>query len=159
MGTVNITGMTREQLLQMHAAGRVFQERADTALMPWDIRAPSPVIGQDINEYRRDLAVKLKKLLPENHELRKVQYRALNDAALDALEPQLHAAVRAEANNPNTVPPGEFRKVIDVDQAGGKSVRWIGQESFVKEMGRPGRHVTSFRTDQGFIDASGRPLR
>ena len=107
--------MNRDQLLQMQRSGRVYQERADNALMPWDQRAPSPVLGEDIAKYRRDLCVKLKKLLPEGHEFRKVQYRALNDSALDALEPQLLRAVHAEAHNPDTVPPGEFRKVIEVD--------------------------------------------
>jgi hypothetical protein len=35
-------------------------------------------------------------------------------------------------------------------------VKWIGQESFVKEFTRPGRRVTSFMHR---YDASGRPLR
>jgi len=151
--------MNRDQLLQMQRSGRVYQERADNALMPWDQRAPSPVLGEDIAKYRRDLCVKLKKLLPEGHEFRKVQYRALNDSALDALEPQLLRAVHAEAHNPDTVPPGEFRKVIEVDQGGTRITKCVGQESFVKAMGRPGRRVLSFRTDQGFVDASGRGLR
>jgi hypothetical protein len=103
--------MSRDQLLQMQASGRVFQERADNALQPWDLRAPHPVLGEDIATYRRDLAVKLKRQLPEGHELRKVQYRRLDDATLSAFEPQLYRAVAAEAHNPNTVPRGEFRRV------------------------------------------------
>ena len=35
----------------------------------------------------REELVRIKKLLPDNHELRKVQIRALRDDALDALEP------------------------------------------------------------------------
>ena len=89
--------MTREQLLQAQASARVFQERADDALSPWDIRAPAPVLGQDVREYRRDLAVKLKRMLPEEHELRKVQYRRLDDATISIFEPQLYRAVQAEA--------------------------------------------------------------
>src|SRR5258708_1309333 len=61
MGTISVSGMTREQLLQMQASGRVFQERADNALQPWDIRAPAPVLGEDVGKYRRDLAVKLRR--------------------------------------------------------------------------------------------------
>jgi len=122
----------------------------------WDIRAPAPVLGQDVAKYRRDLAVKLKRQLPDGHELRQVQYRALNDSALDALEPQLYQAVSAEAHNPNTVPPGEFRKVIEVDQGGTRITKFIGQQSFVKEFTRPGRRVVSF---MHAYDASGRPLR
>jgi hypothetical protein len=57
--------MDRDQLLQMQRSGRVYQERADNALAPWDQRAPAPVLGEDIAKYRRDLCVKLKRLLPD----------------------------------------------------------------------------------------------
>jgi hypothetical protein len=151
--------MTREQLLQMQASGRVYQERYDNALAPWDQRAPAPVLGQSIDDYRRDTLVKIKKLLPRGHELRKVKVYELRNDVIDVLEPQLLKACRTEAYNADSVPPGEMRRVVEVDQGGTKIVRWIGQESFVKEMGRPGRRVVSFRTDQGFVDASGRALR
>jgi hypothetical protein len=118
--------MSRAQLLQAQAAARVFQERADNALQPWNIRAPAPVLGQDVHEYRRDLAVKLKKQLPEDHKLRKVQYRRLDDDILANFEPQLYAAVHAEAHNPATVLPGEMRKVEKVNQGGTKFVEYIG---------------------------------
>jgi hypothetical protein len=136
--------MTRDQLMQMQNSARIYQERADNALQPWDIRAPHPVLGEDIAKYRRDLAVKLKKQLPEAHELRQVQYRALNDSALSALEPQLYRAVHAEAHNPSTVPPGQFRRVVEVDQGGTKITKFIGQQSFVKDFTREGRRVVSF---------------
>jgi hypothetical protein len=151
--------MTHEQLMQMQRSGRIYQERADNALAPWDVRAPAPVLGQRIDAYRRDLCVKLKKMLPEGHEFKNVQYRALNDSALDALEPQLLRAVHAEAHNPATVPPGEFRRVVETDQGGTRIVKFIGQESFVKQFTRSGRRVVSFRTDQGFVNASGHGLR
>jgi hypothetical protein len=147
--------MSREELLQMQASGRVYQERADNALAPWDIRAPHPVLGQRIDEYRRDLCVKLKKQLPEAHKLRQVQYRRLDDQVLSIFEPQLYNAVRAEAHNPNTVPPGEFRRVVKSDANGMKIIEWVGQESFVKAMGRPGRRVQSFRR---LVDHYGRPM-
>jgi hypothetical protein len=70
-------GMSREQLLHAHASARVFQARFDSAFEPWGMRAKAPVIGEDVNDYRRDLAVQGKRLLPENHKLRAVQYRAL----------------------------------------------------------------------------------
>jgi hypothetical protein len=154
-----VDNMTREELMRVQASARVYQERADNALQPWDQRAPAPVLGEDPDKYRRDLAVKLKKQLPDAHELRQVQYRALNDTALSAFEPQLYRAVHDEARNPNTVPPGEFRRVVNIDTNGMKIVEFIGQESFVKAFTRPGRRVTSFRTDHGYLDSRGRPLR
>jgi hypothetical protein len=61
--------------------------------------------------------------------------------------------------NPLTVPKGEIREVVKTDANGLKVRHFIGQESFVKQMGRPGRRVVSFRTDQGYVDASRRGLR
>jgi hypothetical protein len=95
-------------------------------------------------------------LLPEDHELRKVQYKRLDDATLSAFERQLYPAVRNAANDPTSVPAGEMRRVIEVDQGGTKITKWIGRESFVKAFTRPGRRVTSFMHR---YDASGRPLR
>jgi hypothetical protein len=151
-----IDHMSRDQLLQMQASARVYQERADNALAPWDIRAPGPVLGEDINKYRRDLAVKLKRLLPEDHKLRKIPYRRMDDAVLANFEPLLYKAVYDMAHDASSVPPGEMRKVIEMDQGGTRITKWIGQEHFVREMTRPGRRVTSFMHR---YDAAGRPLR
>ena len=153
---MSVANMAYEQLMRMQASGRVYQERADNALEPWDQRAPHPVLGEPIDKYRRDLCVKLKHMLPENHELRKVQFRRMDDYVLGNFEPQLYKAVRDAAHDPSTVPPGQFRRVVEIDQGGTKMVKWIGQESFVKDFTRPGRRVTSFMHR---YDASGRPLR
>jgi hypothetical protein len=83
--------MTREQLLQQQSSARVYQERYDSALAPWGVRANAPVLGQDVEEYRRDHLVRIKRLLPEGHELRRVQIRALPADALEVIEPQLLA--------------------------------------------------------------------
>ena len=61
--------MTREQLLQMHNSARVYQQRYDDAFFAWGVRAKAPTLGEDIDIYRRHLAVMGKKLLPENHDL------------------------------------------------------------------------------------------
>jgi hypothetical protein len=156
---MNMATMTREQILRQQASGRVFQERYDNALQPWDQRAPAPVLGENIDTYRRNTLVKMKKLLPEGHELRQVQIRQISNDVLDVFEPQILQACRAEAYNAASVPLGEMRRVIELDPNGLKIVSYIGQESFVREMGRPGRRVTSFRTSNGFVDATGRALR
>ena len=136
--------MSRDELLQMQASARIYQERADNALQPWDLRAPHPVLGEDIGKYRRDLAVKLKRQLPESHKLRQVQYRRLDDATLSVFEPQLYRAVHDAAHDASSVPPGQFRRVVEVDQGGTKITKWIGQQSFVKDFTREGRRVVSF---------------
>ena len=80
---------TREQLLQAHASARVFQARYDEAFAPWGMRAPEPVIGEPVDDYRRKLAVKAKKLLPDGNELKPVQFRALENDVFEVFEPRL----------------------------------------------------------------------
>jgi hypothetical protein len=74
---------TREQLLQAHASARVYQARYDEAFQPWGMRAPEPVVGEPIDDYRRKLAIKAKKLLPDGNELKPVQFRAVENDVLE----------------------------------------------------------------------------
>ena len=124
-------------------------------------QTPQPTLGQSVNDYRRETLRRLKRTyLPEIHPLHQVQYRSLRSDALPALEPQLLAAVVSEANNPEYVPPGELKKVERLDEYGKvRCVEFVGQESFAKQMMRPGGRVLSFTTDRGRFDASGRALR
>jgi hypothetical protein len=101
----------------------------------------------------------MKRLLPDDHELRNIQVRRMPSDALEVFDPQLCQACRTEAYNPNTVVPGEFRMVPQIDPNGLTIRMFVGPESFVKQMGRPGRRVVSFNTSNGPMDASGRFLR
>ena len=151
--------LSAEQLPYQQQSARLFQERYERALEPWNRRAPSPVLGQSVDSYRRETLVQMKRLLPDDHELRNIQVRRMPSDALDVFDGQLCQACRQEAYNPNTVAPGDFRIVPEVDSNGMKMNRFVGPESFVKQMGRPGRRVVSFNTSNGPMDASGRFLR
>jgi hypothetical protein len=151
--------LSRDQALRMQASARVYQQRYDDALQPWDLRAPAPVLGEPITDYRARLAILAKKQLPEDHQLRKITYRGLDTAIFDNFEPQLLQEVQRAAYDATSVPPGQFRKVTEIATDGMKVVKWIGQESFVKDMGRPGRRVVSFQTPNGRVNASGIPVR
>ena len=131
-------------------AARKFQEFYDNTLRKIGMRAPAPVLGQTVNEYRRDVLVKAKRaFIPRTHELRQFSLDDIRADALQVLEPQLLNACVAEANNPQNVPAGELRKIERLDEYGKvKTIDWIGQESFVKQMMRPGRRVTSFLFDR-----------
>jgi hypothetical protein len=60
----------------------------------------------------------------------------------------------------DTTPIGELRAVTKVDPVTGfKEVRFYGRQSFIADFCRRGRRVTSFRTEHGYVDASGRRLR
>jgi hypothetical protein len=116
--------MTREQLLQMHNSARIYQQRYDDAFSAWGARAKAPVLGENIDSYRRDLAVQGKRLLPEDHQLRAVQYRALNDNAFAALEPQLLKAVSEAARRNDSVPDGTMREIVEQTPTG-KVIRFL----------------------------------
>jgi hypothetical protein len=137
-----------------HFAGcRRWQEHYQNAVASIDGRIPAPVFGQSVNEYRCEVLRLLKRtFLPQNHELYRINYRGLrnDNAALAALEPQLLREVVVQANNPMNVPKGEIREIKEFDRTGTlMSSRFIGQECFVKSMGRPGRRVLGFRFPDG----------
>jgi hypothetical protein len=134
-------------------------------------RPPEPFPGQTVTDYRIEALRSFKQsYLPQTHKLYGVNFRRTrasfrNDAAglnafLSTIEPQVLAACRTEAWNPLHVPKGELKQIEVFDQTGRlKMTEFVGQESFVKAMGRPGRRVASFWTEQGPISASGRYLR
>jgi hypothetical protein len=128
-------------------------------------RARAPVEGEDHWQYRADMAVKAKSNLPKTHELaRNLQLRKLardeNKTAFRAFERQIHDAFDAYVVSADSAPTGEIREIKEYDQTGTlRSSKFIGQNCFVKAMGRPGRRVLSFNTSNGPVDASGRFLR
>ena len=130
-----------------------FQEYYDDTLRKVGMRAPQPTLGQTVNDYRRETLRTIKRtFLPQNHPLYAVQMRQLKADALGVLEPQVLEAAVTEANNPVHVEPGQLRKVEELDEYGKlKTIKWIGPESFVKAMGRPGRRVTSFLFDRSAL--------
>src|SRR6516225_1161740 len=141
-------------------ASRKWQEHYQKEVEDIGLNIPSPVLGQTTNNYRREMMRLLKQtFIPPTHDLYKVQMRSLPDDVLAGFEQMLLPACKTEAFNPMTVPKGEIREVVKVDANGLKVRNFIGQDSFVKFIGRPGRRVVSFRTDQGYVDASGRSLR
>jgi hypothetical protein len=149
---------TPEQHFQ---AARRYQEYFDSALRDVGMRAPQPVLGQTVNDYRRETLRTLKHtFLPQNHQFYKIQMRRLPSDALDGFEPQVLRACVAAANDPSHLAPGEIRAINRLDETG--RVKWIdfiGQQSFVRAMTRPGRKVVSFNTPNGPVGANGMFLR
>jgi hypothetical protein len=131
-------------------ASRRWQEHYQKEVEDIGRNIPPPTLGQTTNDYRREMMRLLKKtFIPTTHDLYQVQMRQLPDDVLAGFEQMLLPACRTEAFNPLTVPKGEIREVVKTDVNGLKVRHFIGQDSFVKFMGRPGRRVVSFRTDQG----------
>jgi len=123
-------------------------------------QAPTPKADQTGGNYRRTaLQYFADRFLPQVHEFAKMNYLEMPYDVLKIFEPQVLKACVKEYQNPNNVPLGELRKIERKDGFGNTKIEFVGRESFVKAMGRPGRRVVSFRTDQGYVDASGRRLR
>jgi hypothetical protein len=151
------------QEMEMADACRQFQAMYDTVLcQPLGVAPPTPKVGQDVMEYRTEACRAFKRTyLPPAHESYKVNYRGLVDdpKTLGILERKLLADCLVEAKNPAHVPKGQFREIVTTGPDGMKIHKFIGQESFVKAMGRQNRRVVSFNTDRGPMDSTGRYMR
>jgi len=131
-------------------AVREVQAQFDEALRRIGDRAPAYSPQQSPLDYVREACRTIKRrYLPQNHDYYRVNYRGLRADALQAIVPQLLRAAVAEAKNPDNLAPGEIRRIDVLGPDGQKWIDWIGRESFVKDMGRPGRRVIGFRTPHG----------
>ena len=110
----------------------IFQERADAVLDKWGLRAPAPVLGEDMGVYRRRVLRMIAKRLPGDKPLRRVRYAECDDAALGALEPQLFDAARRAVYDVRFMDSGEMREVVERDDNGMAIKNWVGPDSFVK---------------------------
>jgi hypothetical protein len=144
MATMTSERPSKEQHFDV---ARRWQEHFDAALAPIGLRSPAPVLGQAVDDYRKEFYRQLKRAcLTPTDPLYRVQYRALAADALDSLGPQLLRRCVDEYRNPAHLQPGEVRD----PQTGRIQHRdWIGREHFTKAMGRAGRHVAQFITDHG----------
>src|SRR5262245_25886090 len=145
---------SRDHLLEVQATARAYQQRADSAFEPWNMRAPPLMAGESLDGYRRRLAKLAKKQLPDDHQLRGVTINKLEDDTFAAFEPQFFAACKEAGTRPDSAPLGRLREITRVDPANGqKFIDFVGERSFVWDFKAPTRRVVSFTTDDGKFDA------
>jgi hypothetical protein len=76
-----------------------------------------------------------------------VKFSQLPAEAFGIAESQVYSDAISAAANPIDLEAGELRAVTKTDPTTGvRTIVFYGKESFVKQMGRPGRRVASFRT-------------
>jgi hypothetical protein len=127
-----------------HAAFADAQARADAVFNGFGQRAPRPLEGEALIDYRKRLATKLKSYSPV---WKSVKFSQLPEEAFGIAETQVYSDAISAASNPTDLEAGELRQVTKLDPTTGvRTINFYGKESFVKQMGRPGRRVASFRT-------------
>jgi hypothetical protein len=126
-----------------------YREYYNKELSDIGFEAPTPKADQKSGHYRRtSLQHFADRFLPQLHEFAKMNYLEMPYDVLKIFEPQVLKACVKEYQNPNNVPLGELRKIERKDGFGNTKIEFVGRESFVKAMGRPGRRVKSFLFDR-----------
>jgi hypothetical protein len=127
-----------------HAAFADAQSRADAVFNGFGKRAPRPLEGESLFDYRKRMATALKSHSPQ---WKAAKLTRLDEEIFGPIETQIYADAISAAANPIDLKAGELRMVTKIDPATGVRTNvFYGSESFVKQMGRPGRRVQSFRT-------------
>jgi hypothetical protein len=113
--------------------------------MALDDEAPS--------RYRVRLFNRLVRRLPSGHELSKIRADDLGPSpvVLDHFEAELLKAAMAEGERPsveNLPPNGEIVARHRTDDMGSRVTEFFGRESFIAQMGRPGRRVAKIVNPQ-----------
>jgi hypothetical protein len=121
---------------------RNFQAKADAVAQLFGERAPAPVTGEPLREYRERL------LHPWQ---RYSAYKGANLAkigdpkAFDAIEAQIYADASKASEDPDA-PPGQLRMITKVDEHGRKINTWHGRGTFIGMMKPASRKVLGFTT-------------
>lgn len=123
---------------------REFQEYFQNAVRNLGDVIPGPVLGQETaNNYCRRILTSFQDELPRKHPLKKAEVNQCKSDALRVLTEQITEAFVAERNNPSDLEAGELRPVRKYDSYGQYLYTdFVGNESFVKAMGLPGRYFT-----------------
>jgi len=139
-----LTAMMKPKSDEEHAAFADAQARADTVFSGFGTRAPRPLEGESLTDYRKRLATKLK---GHSTTWKGVKLSRLDDDTFNIAESAIYADATTAAANPVDLEAGELRPVTKIDPTTGvRQIVFYGKESFVKGMGRPGRRVAAFRT-------------
>src|SRR6516165_1542298 len=150
---------SREHMLDRQSVMRQYQARADDALQPWGERAPAPIAGESVDEYRVRLVKIVQKRLPEGDEYREMPMRRTQRQSPDAFknfEDEIYPRARAAAGRLDSVAQGEERVITHVDPINGhKSITFLRRDHFINDFKAPIRRVRGFFTKNGYYNTAG----
>jgi hypothetical protein len=130
------------------AAMADLQSRADDALEPWGIRAPSPSAEDTRRSYRLRLLGLAARQLPPSDDLRGLDLGAVGSDVLDIFEPKIFRACKDAVHRVDTLAPGQERE-IKVEKDGRRFSSFVAERSFVVDMQPEARRVTQFARKDG----------
>jgi hypothetical protein len=136
----------RRQKARSYAEGcREYAARYDDSFASFSVQTPQPVDGEHPEKYRIRLFNRLARKLPEGHEWGSTRADDLPlGPAMDRIEEFVLAAAKAEGERPsaeNLPEDGIIMRTRTDANTGSRFNEFYGRESYIKQMGRPGRRV------------------
>jgi hypothetical protein len=119
----------------------------DDAFRGFGVQTPPPVEGERPGQYRKRLYEHLRRKLPSGHDLATTRADDIPSSAARNFENMMLGAAMREALKPsaeNLPRDGSLVRRERTDDMGTRTVEWLGRESFIKSMGRPGGRVVKF---------------
>ncbi len=124
------------------------QSKADSLMMSLgEGRAPQPLVGEGVENYRRRLAAKLQ---VNSDDWSKIKLDSLQAEAFDIAERKIYADSAAAARKPSNIKSGYMREVRKQTDTGHLITEFYGNDDthFVKQFTRPARRVRNIAYDR-----------
>jgi hypothetical protein len=132
---------------ETRAAKADAQARADAAYQAFGTRAPAPLVGETLRDYRLRL---LRDHQAHSARWKGVDLRALlDDAALKNVEGDIYADAIVASRSPTDLSPGQLREVVKTDPVTGqRTIEFVGPQTIFASLSAPVRAVTRFNLDK-----------
>ena len=123
------------------------QARCDGVAAGWGERAPAPMSGERLQNYRTRLVRRFQKYSPAFAD---VNLTAIADAsAFSAIETKIYADAAAAARDPSQyIADGVLQQRTRTNEEGHRITEFFGRETFIKGLKRPSMRVTSIITPE-----------
>jgi hypothetical protein len=120
------------------------QQYADASFEVWGRRAPHPRSRETRIDYRARLCRDASAYLPPDHELKHVRVDDMSGKATGIFFERFMSAMQAAARDPDTVVPGELRRIERIAPTGHKVTTFVGRRTFIDDHHRDNRRVVGW---------------
>jgi hypothetical protein len=110
--------------------------------------APSPLQGEQLDQYERRLTYEMQKVAPNYKDLNLYETRG---DAYKLMKEQIKADALKEARHPTQIPDGELREVVSHDQAGRPTYSYFGSpRAWMDNFATPKKMLVGIRSNLSF---------